>query len=144
MPTAATTPVVQFLACRARLVAGGAEGDPLGLVEMLDMPPGDMPPLHVHRAEDEGFYVLEGEMTVFHPGEEVRLGPGDFTLTPRGTPHTYRVGEGSARVLVTSTPGGFERFVAAVGALDEVTPERLTAVAAGYDIEILGPPGMLP
>jgi len=146
MPATTTSaPEVQFLASRARVLTGAQEGDGrLGLVDMLEMPPGDMPPLHVHRAEDEGFYVLSGQVTVFHPGEEVVLGPGEFALTPKDTPHTYRVGDAPARALVFSTPAGFDRFVAAVAALDVVTPERLTAVAADHDIEILGPPGMLP
>ena len=46
-----------------------------------------------------------------------------------------------ARTLETN---GFERFVAAVGALDEPDPATLGAVAAEHDIEILGPPGELP
>ena len=45
---------------------------------------------------------------------------------------------------MTSTPAGFERFVAEVSALDAVDPEVLATVAAEHDIEILGPPGMLP
>ena len=138
---ATSVPEVQFLASRARVLASGGG---LGLVEMVEVPPGDMPPLHVHHAEDEGFYVLEGEVTIFHPGEQIVLGPGDFALTPKGTPHAYRVGDAPARALVTSTPSGFERFVIAVAALDELTPERLTAVAGDHDIEILGPPGTLP
>ena len=45
---------------------------------------------------------------------------------------------------MASSPAGFERFVLAVAALPEPTPDALGAVAAEYDIEILGPPGMLP
>ena len=28
-----------------------------------------MPPLHVHQREDEVFHVVEGQLTVFLPGE---------------------------------------------------------------------------
>ncbi len=38
----------------------------------------------------------------------IALRPGEFALTPRGVPHTYRVGDEPARWLVTSTPAGFE------------------------------------
>jgi hypothetical protein len=48
------------------------------------------------------------------------------------------------RGIVTSSPAGFERFVAAVAALAEPTPEAVTAVAADHGIEILGPPGTRP
>jgi uncharacterized cupin superfamily protein len=111
---------------------------------MREVPPGHMPPLHVHHAEDEGFYVLEGEVTLFLPGEAVVCRPGDFVLAPRGVPHAYRVGDRPARWLVTSTPAGFERFVADVAALGDPDPESLGRVAAEHDIEILGPPGDLP
>jgi quercetin dioxygenase-like cupin family protein len=88
--------------------------------------------------------VLGGELTLFLPGDEVLLRAGDFFLAPRGVPHTYEVGAEGARVLVSSTPSGFERFVAEVAALEQVDPPTLTAVAAGHGIEILGPPGARP
>jgi mannose-6-phosphate isomerase-like protein (cupin superfamily) len=136
---------VQFLDSRARVHADGdATAGHLGLVEILDMPAGSMPPLHVHHANDEGFYVLDGSARLFQPGTEVALEAGEFLLARRGIPHTYRVGGAGARVLVASSPAGFERFVLAVAEIAEPTPERLAAVAAEYDIEILGPPGMLP
>ena len=142
-----TTPEIQaageldFLGCRARILATGGS---LGLVDMIEVPPGHMPPLHVHHHEDEGFYVLEGRVTLYAGDQATDLGPGDFALAPRGVPHAYRVGDEPARWLVTSSPAGFERFVADVAALEDVSPEVLGRVAAQHDIEILGPPGMLP
>jgi quercetin dioxygenase-like cupin family protein len=130
-----------FLGSRARILH---EGGNLGVVDMLEVPPGHMPPLHVHHAEDECFYVLKGEVTLYMPGEERTLGAGDFLLAPRGIPHSYRVGDEPCHMLVVSQPAGFERFVAAVARLDEPDPETLSAVAAEHDIEILGPPGTLP
>lgn len=132
---------LDFLGCRARVLASG---DALGLVDMLEVPAGHMPPLHVHRREDEGFYVLDGEVTLYMPEQQVTVGPGDFFLAPRGVPHAYRVGDAPARWVVTSSPAGFERFVADVAALGEADPDRLAAVAADHGIEILGPPGTLP
>ena len=137
-------PALDFLGVRSRIVTTGEETNgALGVVEMLEMPPGDMPPLHVHHAHDECFYILDGEITFFLPGRQVELGAGGFLLAPRGIPHAYRVEE-TARVLVASTPAGFEAFVADVAALDAPDPARLTEIAAGHGIEILGPPGMLP
>lgn len=142
MPTI-TTPgaELEFLGTRVRILASGND---LGLVDHIEVPAGDMAPLHVHHAHDEGFYVLAGEVTLHMPGRAVTLQPGDFFLAPRGVPHTYRVGGAPARWLVTSTPGGFERFVDEVAAGGVTDPAELAAVAARYDIEILGPPGMLP
>ncbi len=129
---------LNFLGVRARILAEG-------LVEMIDAPAGDMPPLHVHHTHDEGFYVLAGEVTLYMPGEQVTLRPHEFFLAPRGVPHVYRVSDdGPASWLCTSNPAGFERFVAQVAALESQDPDSVTAVAAEYDIEILGPPGTLP
>lgn len=135
---------LDFLGTRTRVVDGAATNGAFGLVDMIEVAPHSMPPLHVHHDEDEGFYVLEGEVTLFLPGREIHCGPGDHVVAPRGTPHAYRVGDRPARWLITSTPAGFERFVAAVGALEGVDPETLTAVAAEHGIEILGPPGTMP
>ena len=137
MTNATATEELIFLGSRVKVLAHG-------IVEMIEVPAGDMPPLHVHHSSDECFYVIEGEVTLYLPGAERTLGPGDFILAPRGVPHTYRVGEEPCHWLVVSQPAGFERFVAAVAALDEPTPDELAAIAADHDIEILGPPGTLP
>jgi quercetin dioxygenase-like cupin family protein len=145
VPTAASAETVQFLDSRARILASGEEtGGTFGLVELSEIPAGSMPPLHVHHGHDEGFYVLEGEVTLFVPGADVTLRAGDFYLAPRGVPHTYRVGATDARWLATSSPAGFERFVAGVAALADPTPDRLGEVAGENDIEIRGPPGAMP
>jgi len=136
---------LDFLGVRCRIVADAAATDGrYGLVDMIEMPAGDMPPLHVHHRQDEGFLVLDGEVTFYLPGREQTLRAGEFVLAPRGVPHAYRVGDAPAHVLVLSTPGGFEQFVRDVAALEDVSPESLGATAARHDIEILGPPGVTP
>lgn len=114
----------------------------------------DMPPLHRHRREHELFHVLEGRLRLFVPGEAIELEPGASFLAPRDVPHAYRVESELARWLVSCSPAGFERFVGEVGepaAVEELPPlgrpndaGALAAAAAGYGIEILGPPGELP
>lgn len=144
MPVQSPAPSLDFLGSRARVLCDGAgSGGMLGLVEM-DVPAGDRSPLHVHHAEHEGFYVLEGEVTLFLPGEEVALGAGDFFLAPRGVPHAYAVGDRPARWLVTSSPAHFEGFVRDVAAAGPLEPPALGALAARHQIEILGPPGARP
>src|SRR4051794_28825429 len=65
----------------------------------MDMPAGEMPPLHVHRDVDEGFYCLGGEITLYLPGESATLRAGDFILAPRGIPHSYEVGPDGCQIL---------------------------------------------
>jgi mannose-6-phosphate isomerase-like protein (cupin superfamily) len=146
MPTQTTTPeVLDFLGSKARiLVDGDGTAGRFALVDMQQVPARSMPPLHVHHNEDEGFYVLAGEVTLHLPGESIACSPGDYVVAPRGVPHAYEVGDSPARWMVTSNPAGFERFVIAVAGLDAVDPDTLAAVAGEHDIEILGPPGTRP
>ncbi len=62
-------------------------------------PPGDMPPLHLHKTDDEAWYVLEGEMSFcVGESESIRIEAGAIAFGPKGVPHTYRVeGEHDAR-----------------------------------------------
>ena len=107
-------PTIDFLGSNARLLDGR-------LVEMSDIPAGHMPPLHVRHAEDEGFYLIEGDATLFMPEAAVTLRARDFFLAPRGVPHAYRVGEAPAEWLMTHTES-FADFVLAVFELPEPDP----------------------
>ena len=113
-----------------------------------------MPPLHVHRHDDETFYVLEGEVTLFVAGEQTVLDAGQAALAPRDVPHAYRVESEEARWLVIATPAGFDAFVREVAEpapAEELPPAGrpfdpavLGRAAAKAGIEILGAPGTLP
>ena len=48
-------------------------------------------PLHVHRNEDEWFYVTEGELTFWVGGETINAPAGSFVYGPRDVPHTFTV-----------------------------------------------------
>jgi quercetin dioxygenase-like cupin family protein len=149
MQTTAPTPItaeeLNFLGSRCRILATSQSTDgEYGLIDMIEVAAGDMPPLHVHHTHDEGFLLLEGRLSLFLPDREIALRAGEFVLAPRGIPHTYQVGDSAARWLVLSTPAGFEGFVAEVAACDEMTPQALTATGAVHGIEMLGPPGTMP
>ena len=82
----------------------------LTIIEVTE-PPNAEAPLHVHHHEDEGFYVLAGDVTI-HVGDNiVEAGPGDFAFGPRDIPHRYTVGRDGCRMLFICTPGGFEDLV---------------------------------
>src|SRR5262249_26095226 len=120
-PTITSAEELVFLGARCRILAtsDSTEGK-YGLVDMIEVAAGDMPPLHVHHTHDEGFLLLEGEISLSLPDREIALRPGEFVLAPRGVPHTYQVGDAPARWIVVSTPASFEQFVADVAALDEL------------------------
>jgi quercetin dioxygenase-like cupin family protein len=138
---------IWFLRNRVRIHISGLETD--GAFALLEStgPAGDHTPLHVHHLDDESFYVLDGQLTLWAGDEMHVLRAGDSVFAPRGIPHTLRV-DSDARWLVASTPAGFEAFVRSVGTTAPSTalpaPEELARIAAQHGIEILGPPGMLP
>lgn len=142
-----------FLNSLVVLRASHLEG-PDGLT-VLDhrVPPGDAPPLHVHRTEDEIFVVLDGELRVVVGGQERRAAAGDSLCATKNVPHGYRVvSPGGARFITVTAHGDFERFVKAMARPAEgdglppasaPTPEQiaaLTETAKKFGIEIVGPP----
>ena len=69
----------------------------------------DGPELHVHEAEDDSFYILEGEMTFLTGDSELVAGPGTFVLVPPGVPHTFaNRGDAPVRMLNIHAPAGFD------------------------------------
>ena len=110
-------------------------------------------PLHVHRNEDEWFYVTEGELTFWVGGETIKAPAGSFVYGPRDVPHTFIVTSDQARFLLVTEPAGFEGFMRTLSepaanftlpppSLQPPAPELMMAAAAEYGIEILGPPGI--
>jgi quercetin dioxygenase-like cupin family protein len=134
-------------------IDGEASGGAYSLTEMWGAR-GNMPPLHVHRRDDETFYVLDGELRLFVGDRERGLAVRQAALAPRGVPHTYRVESDRARWVVINLPAGFERFLLAASepapgaelppAGRQLHPGALATAAADQGIEILGPPGTLP
>ena len=130
-------------------IQGSAEstGGALGLVDAVFYE-GFGPPLHVHHREDEGFYVLEGEIRFRKGDDEFIAGPGTLVWLPRGVAHAFKVQPGGARALLLLTPGGFERMFEEGGVstsqseeapTDEYDPEALVSLAARYGMEVVGP-----
>jgi mannose-6-phosphate isomerase-like protein (cupin superfamily) len=113
-------------------------------------PPGDSPALHVHRADDESFFVIEGRLRFRCGDRDIAAGPGSFVFLPRGVPHSFVVeGSNNARFLGLLTPGGGEQFFVdagrpaeAEGLPPKMPPdiELLKRMSAKHGIQIVGPP----
>jgi quercetin dioxygenase-like cupin family protein len=108
----------RLLRYRTGLITVHADStDTSGKFALLELEggPGGEPPLHVHRNEDELFYVLEGELKVCRGGQEITLGPGESALLPRNVPHTFKISSSHVRFLNYITPGGFEAYFRDLG-----------------------------
>jgi mannose-6-phosphate isomerase-like protein (cupin superfamily) len=116
---------------------GGPQSD-FVIVEWIDS--GDtgwdwIAPLHVHHADDEAWYVLEGALS-FRIGDEVyEAGPGEAVLAPKGTPHAYGNAKRGqlARYLLVMTP----KIRALVQALHEPGATDYAAIFRAHDSELL-------
>lgn len=121
--------------------------DTAGAWVLFEIPtaPGVGPPLHLHRAQDEWFYVLAGEH-IFQVGSEVRrVEAGGSIFCPRQAPHTWRnVGVGSGKMLALGQPAGrLEQFFAEFSQLisgGPPDPRSVSQLFAAYDMDVVGPP----
>jgi quercetin dioxygenase-like cupin family protein len=102
-------------------------------------PPGTTLPVHLHRNEDEVFYVLEGRVEFDVAGERVVAEPGATVFLPQGVPHTWRVvGEEPARMLIMLMPAGLEAYFRELSALPADGPpdmEQVLEISGRYGIE---------
>jgi quercetin dioxygenase-like cupin family protein len=114
---------------------------------------GHCSPTMIHALEDDGYFVIEGELKVWINDDAPSIyGPGGFAWVPRGTKQAYVVSSPSAHYLCINTPAGIESFFANMGAPadgdslppggsppeDEVQYVRDHAPDAG--ITVTGPP----
>jgi quercetin dioxygenase-like cupin family protein len=130
------------------LVTGAETGGAYFAMEAI-VPPGGGPPPHIHRNEDETFYVLDGRCD-FRLGDEIiAAGAGDFVNVPRGSVHCFHnAGTEASRLILTFTPAGIEHFFEEtlerahdpsripVDNVDEIAA-RYAAAAPRYGMEFL-------
>src|SRR3989440_13054214 len=76
-------------------ISGADTGGEYGLLEVI-VRAGEGSPWHVHPDEDEWFYVLEGEFTVYVGERRLSLPAGSFPFGPKG----------GAPTLIPRTDGG--------------------------------------
>jgi quercetin dioxygenase-like cupin family protein len=133
-----------------RFILTGAETGGAFFLADVSVPPGGGPPPHIHEREDETFYLLQGTLTFRVGDQTVNASQGDCIHLPRGIVHSFRnTGKENARMLVTATPAGIEKFFeeAFYPAVEgkeppHVTPElkaRLMAASARHGQTILPP-----
>jgi quercetin dioxygenase-like cupin family protein len=71
---------------------------------------------HVHAGEDEMFYLLAGELSVFCEQRRWTATAGSFVFVPRDSPHGFTVSGGEpARALVVTGPAQLDRQIAEAG-----------------------------
>lgn len=80
-----------------------------GLIEAVGRRGSDAP-THIHRREDEIFYILEGEIAFSVGDRTIKGTPGTMIFLPRDVRHSFTIESEQYRMLILVTPAGFEAW----------------------------------
>src|SRR5258708_32977054 len=117
-------------------------GDGFGIAEWQDAggpagPPRFIAPLHLHHADDEAWYVIEGTLRVRVGDDEIEARAGAGVFVPRGTPHTYwNPKPERVRYLLVMTSNIY-RLIQEIHTMTDRSSAALLAVFAKYNSELL-------
>jgi mannose-6-phosphate isomerase-like protein (cupin superfamily) len=113
-----------MLGLLATIKAGGDDTDGLMTIAEFEAPPGWAVPPHVHPDDDELYYVLDGEISVWCAGEEHVITDGGMVWLPRKRPHSFHVlGTTPARLFNIHTGPQFDGLIRTLG--EPATEPRL-------------------
>jgi quercetin dioxygenase-like cupin family protein len=95
---------------------------------------------HVHPAQDEWLYAMDGEFRVEIGDQKLTLKAGDSVLMPRNVPHVWaQVSDSPGKLLIAFTPAGrMEDFFRDFGKTGKLPTD--SAVVEPYGLKRLGPP----
>ncbi len=95
-------------------------------------------PLHLHRNDDEAWYVVEGRLGVRRGDETVEAGAGSAVVAPRGIAHTYwNAGPDLLRYVLIMTPR-IHALIRAIHAAEDRSFPALKALFERFDSELIG------
>jgi len=90
--------------------------------------------LHLHRSDDEAWFVVSGRLGFRVGDEEREVAAGESLLVPRGTPHSFwNPTAGPTRYLVVMTP----RIHALIEALHAGDRDDFARIFEEHDSELL-------
>jgi mannose-6-phosphate isomerase-like protein (cupin superfamily) len=136
-----------------RFLATGEDTDGKYALWEAVVPPGGGPAPHIHSREEEGFYILEGEISVTVGEEQFVAKAGMFANMPVGSLHSFRNDtDKQARMLISIAPAGLEKMFFEVGqpldagATTSPLPtkkeiEKMLTIASRYGVEVRVPKG---
>ena len=112
---------------------GAADGDFVIVEWTAEVGTHWIAPLHLHRGDDEAWYVLEGTLGFRRGDEELEAHAGAGVYVPRGAAHTYwNAGDREARYLLVMTP----KIAGLIEAIHEPGAD-VPALFAAHDSELL-------
>lgn len=106
------------------------------------LPPGTFVPPHIHPAQDEFIYVLDGRFDLLLNGAEAQAHPGDLIRLPMGIPHgIFNKTDSTLKCLFWVSPA--RRLFDLFWALHNLGPRpdvaEVVAVSARHEVDFLPP-----
>ena len=140
---------LNWLGHPVRYLATGSDTDETYCLSQATVGHGGEAPPHRHNF-DEGFYVLDGEITFTAGNRSVRLKAGEMIHISSRVAHKPKVEGESATLLTLAAPSGFDRFqfeageeLASVDAPAQKTKDEILAaidnISRNYEIEMHPP-----
>ena len=123
-------------------ISGSDTDGGLAVFEQTSLSPGRGTPLHVHPAQDEVFYVLEGTYYFQVGDEKYTLKTGDSIFLPRQVPHAWtQVAERGKMIVMLQPAGKLEDFFVSLAGMDrDPSKEELARLFADNQMQVVGPP----
>jgi uncharacterized cupin superfamily protein len=94
-------------------------------------------PYHIHRLDDEIFYILSGQAGFEVGNDTYSAGPGDAVTVPQGAIHTWWNDALVAARYLLVMPKELDDIIAAIHAR-YYEPDELSALYGGYDTTYIG------
>ncbi|SKC09287.1 cupin domain-containing protein [Dyadobacter psychrophilus] len=123
-------------------VSGSDTDGGFAIFEQTSLSQGRGTPLHVHPAQDEVFYVIEGAYEFLVDRQRFSLTAGDSIFLPREVPHAWTQASPKGKMLVTLQPAGkLEDFFVQMAALThEPSQQEIAQLFEANGMKVLGPP----
>ena len=124
-----------------KISGSDTDGD-LAIFEQTSLSQGKGTPLHIHNAQDEIFYVIEGTYKFQVGDDKYDLTTGDSIFLPRQVAHAWtQVSEKGKMTVIMQPAGKLENFFVTMAALDhEPSKEEISKIFADNDMQVVGPP----
>lgn len=119
-------------------VPGAQTGDAYTILG-ITLEKGQGAPMHIHKREDEVFYILEGTCTFGLGDEVITAEVGTTVILKKGLAHFFRNDSSTPmKALITAVPGGLDRYFDEVTtAIAEQKPEEIGKINERYEIDFI-------
>jgi quercetin dioxygenase-like cupin family protein len=123
-------------------ISGSDTDGGLAIFEQTSLSQGKGTPLHIHLAQDEIFYVIEGSYKFQVGNEKFDLTTGDSIFLPRKVAHAWTQVSEKGKMLVTMQPAGkLENFFVTMAALDhQPSQQEIAKIFSDNEMQVVGPP----